>query len=730
MQRTRRDLIPLLVFLLGLMASLAAAAVVSQVAAARRTARFEMLADNAVSAIRARMLAQLTLLRATAGFFTASTEVTPDEFRRFVARLRLNHYYAGVLGMGYAEYLPDQASLVRFERETRAAGLPGYHVWPDGPRRDYSAIRYLEPLNERNRFAIGYDMLSEPTRRAAMEAARFTDEARVSGRVRLVQEIGPAKQPGFLIYLALFGRSGSGSQLRGWVYSPLRAYDLFGAIFAERDLSQLTIEVFDQQPGEDHLLYRSGTIQPHPSVQRIRRIEIGGQTWVVRLTSTPSFDDEQSFPLPALVVAGGALVSLLVAILMSQQLRARMRTEHEVEARTAELRDANARMSAEATARADAEAQVRQMQKMEAIGQLTGGIAHDFNNMLAVVLGNLDIAERRADDPDKVRRAVSHAREGATRAAQLTQRLLAFGRRQSLDPHPIDVNALIRGMAELLHRALGEAIKLDTRLAENLWRSFADSVQLENAILNLVINARDAMPGGGTVTVSTANVHGVTESEKPHDFVSISVRDTGHGMSDDVAARAVEPFFTTKEIGRGTGLGLSQVFGFVTQSGGSLQLDTAPGQGTTVTILLPRDRRRSKTARLPGDEDDGLMVANGRPDEVVLVVEDEEQVRSITVEMLRELGYTVIEAANGEDALAELKQRPDVALLFTDLIMPGMNGRDLAALARQQRPELRVLYATGYAPDEMLGSERDLPVLRKPFESVQLARAVRQVLDD
>jgi CheY-like chemotaxis protein len=272
-------------------------------------------------------------------------------------------------------------------------------------------------------------------------------------------------------------------------------------------------------------------------------------------------------------------------------------------------------------------------------------------------------------------------------------------------------------------------VKLDTRLAGDLWRSFADSVQLENAILNLVINARDAMQGGGTVTIETANVHVAADSDEPRDFVSIAVRDTGHGMSKDVAARAVEPFFTTKEIGRGTGLGLSQVFGFVTQSGGSLELDSAPNQGTTVTILLPRDRRRAATAPRLGDEDDGLMVANGRADEVVLVVEDEDQVRSITVEMLNELGYTVIEAAGGEEALAVLEQRPDIALLFTDLVMPGMNGRELSALARQQHPALRVLYATGYAPDEMLGPDRDIPILRKPFESAQLARAVRQVLD-
>jgi CheY-like chemotaxis protein len=212
------------------------------------------------------------------------------------------------------------------------------------------------------------------------------------------------------------------------------------------------------------------------------------------------------------------------------------------------------------------------------------------------------------------------------------------------------------------------------------------------------------------------------------DFVSVAVRDTGCGMSQDVLARAIEPFFTTKAIGRGTGLGLSQVYGFVTQSGGSLDVDSAPGRGTTVTILLPRDRRRATAGHRPGEAND-LMVANGHPGEVILVVEDEEQVRRITVEMLRELDYTVLEAGSGEEALALLKQHPDISLLFTDLVMPGMNGRQLSARAQQLRPGLPVLYATGYAPDGLLGSDRDIPMLRKPFESVQLARAIRQVLD-
>jgi CheY-like chemotaxis protein len=235
------------------------------------------------------------------------------------------------------------------------------------------------------------------------------------------------------------------------------------------------------------------------------------------------------------------------------------------------------------------------------------------------------------------------------------------------------------------------------------------------------------MPDGGTVTIETANVEG---DGGEGDFVSIAVRDTGHGMSEDVAARALEPFFTTKAMGKGTGLGLSQVYGFVTQSGGALDLASTPGEGTSVALLLPRDRSAGATSHEPDDA--GATVPGGRSDETILVAEDEEQVRQIAVETLRELGYGVVEAESGEEALAVLQDRPDVALLFTDIVMPGMEGRRLAALARQQRPKLPILYTTGYAPDGPLdrpGSGDDALILRKPFESAQLARAVRHALD-
>jgi len=390
------------------------------------------------------------------------------------------------------------------------------------------------------------------------------------------------------------------------------------------------------------------------------------------------------------------------------------------------------RAAAEALRRTEEE--LRQAQKMEAVGQLTGGIAHDFNNMLAIVIGSLDLAQRRIERGDAAGRYIDAAREGALRAAGLTQRLLAFSRRQPLSPKIVNLNRLVGEMSELLSRTLGEPVTLETVLAGGLWPVRVDPHQMESALVNLAVNARDAMPDGGRLTVRTANLsaQAAMASGQPgleaQDYVTISVADRGAGMTPDVLERVFEPFFTTKAVGKGTGLGLSMVYGFVRQSGGEVAIVSEPGEGTTVTIYLPR------RAGAEADIEAGAPAASPRAagGEVVLVVEDEDEVRQMSVEALTELGYQVCSAAGGEAALQVMAGLPRLDLLFTDVVMPGMTGRQLAETARARAPGLKVLYTTGYTPDSVVHDgvmDEGVELLPKPFSISELADKVRAVLD-
>lgn len=384
---------------------------------------------------------------------------------------------------------------------------------------------------------------------------------------------------------------------------------------------------------------------------------------------------------------------------------------------------------------------LRQSQKMEAVGQLTGGIAHDFNNLLTVVTGNIDMAGRALDaahvEDARSRRALDNAMKGATRAATLTQRLLAFSRRQPLAPRAIDVDRLLAGMSDLLNRSLGETIRLELVTAPGLWRVEADPNQLESAILNLAVNARDAMPGGGDLLIETANArldeeYVASQAEvAPGQYVVIAVTDTGEGMDRGTLTRVFEPFFTTKEVGKGTGLGLSMVYGFVKQSGGNVKVYSEEGRGTTVKIYLPR-----LLSEAASDEEEALVIAGlevSARRETVLAVEDDDDVRAYTVECLRELGYRVLEAHDGPSALRLLeRQEEQIDLLFTDVVMPGMSGSELAHAARERQPALKVLYTSGYTRNAIVHGGRLDPgveMIPKPFAFSALAQKVRDVLD-
>jgi signal transduction histidine kinase len=449
-----------------------------------------------------------------------------------------------------------------------------------------------------------------------------------------------------------------------------------------------------------------------------------GQRWVLgRADRLPETDE-----------LGGGMVCVFTDIseryLAEQQLERLNRTlEARVAERTAELAEAADRLRDEMAHRERAESALRQAQKMEAIGQLTGGVAHDFNNLLTGVLSNLELVKRHLGDADEnVLRFAKAAMDGAARGAALTQRLLAFSRQQTLEPRAVDLGQTVQAVADLARRTVGENIRLEVAAQAGL-NAWCDLNQLENALLNLIVNARDAMPQGGRVTLSTgaAELDSRVGEAAPGRYVTIAVSDTGTGMAPDVAERAFDPFFTTKPVGQGTGLGLSQVYGFAVQSGGHVQMQSRLGEGTTVCLYLPR--HVGTTVERPAEPEPAAQPTGGQK---LLVVEDDAIVRLALVQTLLDLGYEVTEAPGGPKALALLKEGGRVDLLITDVGLPGMSGRELAEAARELRPTLKTLFITGYAEGSPqrggeLGSREF--VLPKPFTTAKLSARVAQVLD-
>jgi signal transduction histidine kinase/ActR/RegA family two-component response regulator len=413
------------------------------------------------------------------------------------------------------------------------------------------------------------------------------------------------------------------------------------------------------------------------------------------------------------------------------------------------LRERTALLEDEAKLRRETEDKLRQAQKLEAVGRLTGGIAHDLNNLLTIILGNLDTLRRRLSNPsslplsDETNAALLEladaAQQGARSAAQLTHRLLAFARRQPLEPVKVDLNLLVSGVTEFLRRTLGETIGLECILGGGLWPIFADRNQLESALVNLCVNSRDAMPNGGKLTIETSNAYldeiyaAQFDGVAPGQYVSISVTDTGTGIPAEALEHIFEPFFTTKLGGKGSGLGLAMVYGFVKQLGGHIRVYSEPGQGTTVRMYLPRpmhaeEMRAAPPARLA----DTARVPRATRQETLLVVEDNQSVRRYARSALEELGYSVIDAGSTEEALRVLEGRTQVDLLFTDVVLPDANGRELWEMALKLRPNLPVLFTTGYTRNAIIHQQRldaGVKFLNKPYTQRELAIKIRDVLD-
>ena len=446
--------------------------------------------------------------------------------------------------------------------------------------------------------------------------------------------------------------------------------------------------------------------------------------------------------LGIIVGLGGIFLGVVAVQALRQNAQARRAAESEadraealeqaVRDRTQELWEANQALKAEAAEREAAEAQLRQVQKMEAVGQLTGGIAHDFNNMLAVVVGGIDLALRRLNGPRReVMTHLNNAMEGATRAAALTRRLLSFARSEPLLPERVDSTDLIAGMSDLLDRTLGERIRLDVDLARGAWPIYVDPHQLENAIVNLAVNARDAMGGDGLMRIATRNVKLAANQVgdvQAGDYVEISVTDTGCGMTPEVLDRAFEPFFTTKPVGKGTGLGLSQIFGFAHQSGGEVGIESQPGKGTTVSIYLPRTEVAAKVRVHPAvvqrADNAEAHVAGAR----IMLVEDDPRVRTATVDALEDLDYEPAACGSGAEAI-ELFGKREFDLVITDVIMPEMTGPELIRhLKATHDRDFAVLFVTGYVGEGESDDLRGYELLRKPFTVGALAGAVAAAL--
>lgn len=428
-----------------------------------------------------------------------------------------------------------------------------------------------------------------------------------------------------------------------------------------------------------------------------------------------------------------------VKALMEAQKAAAENLEALVIARTQELEKANAELKNQMAERERVEASLRQSQKMEAVGQLTGGLAHDFNNLLTAISGGLELTRARLSQgkADSVDRYIYAAQGAVKKAASLTHRLLAFSRRQTLEPKPTSVNRLVADMEELIRRTVGPAIDIEVVSASGLWTTLVDRNQLENALLNLCLNARDAMPEGGRLTIETANrwLNERTARELdvlPGQYVSLSVVDTGIGMAPDVAAHAFDPFYTTKPLGQGTGLGLSMIYGFARQSGGQIRISSEVDRGTTMCLYLPRHGDEPTAAddavSLPGP------IRSRGEGKAVLVIDDESSIRMLVADVLTDAGYSVIEAANGQAGLRILQSTARVDFLISDIGLPGgLNGRQVADAARKLRPGLRVLFITGYAENALVGDgqlEKGMHVLAKPFEVERLATKIHELINN
>ncbi|WP_158598048.1 CHASE domain-containing protein [Noviherbaspirillum saxi] len=810
------------------------------------------------------------VLRGTKAFLQGAPHKARNEFHVYINTLQLTEQFPGIQGIGISEIIPH-ARLTSHIAEVRQEGFPNYTVWPPGERDILTSITQIEPFDERNQRAFGFDMYSQPVRRTAMAQARDSGRAALSGKITLVQESGTGIQPGFLMYLAVY-RAGMDTHtveqrrnsIVGWVYAPFRIADFLQGLGGERS-SDLTIRIYDGPvKSEAACLYGCTSANSTPALMHVTEsIHIAGRPWLLEIQSSPALERRLSTTAPELIALSGVVVAALLSLLAWSLATRRARATDLAETMTRELKASHDRLEVEQdrmkvilensheafiaideqgvitdwnrqaertfgwtaaqaigrnlaktiipedqrdahnagfqrflktgtgpvinrrievsalhrngtvvpielaiaavrsengyTANAfirdltqrklaeahEAERQktldetrqaLQQAQKMEAVGKLTGGVAHDFNNVLQIISGNIQMLLYGGGTKEQHEKRLHDVMGAVDKAANLSSQLLAFARRQPLQPRVVNVCTLLGAMDDMVRRVLGAEITVETMVIDSRCNTLVDPNQLENVILNLVINARDAMNGRGTLTIEVDHVEMGNDDVEPFPdllpghYVLLAISDTGVGMNADVMAQAFEPFFTTKPVGEGTGLGLSMVYGFVKQSGGHIKIYSEIGQGTSVKIYLPSSNELEQHTSGPAPKD---VVIGGN--ETILLVEDDLDIQSSVGDMLLELGYHVVTANDGASALGILNRGAAIDLLFTDVVMPGpVSSTALVEQAKRIAPQIAVLFTSGYTQNAIVHGGRLDPgvhLLSKPYHRDQMARMVRQILD-
>jgi len=683
---------------------------------------FRLLSQEIVDKIHSGLAEQEIFLAQLERSFSGPTFVSRAEFRHLAQNLLQR--FSTIQAVKWAPRVGPQQR-AGFE-EAQQAELPGFEIRevdPSGQRRRageralYYPVTYVEPLKG-NEHIVGFDLASEPGRNNAVEEAVNTGSVRTTPPIRLVQE--RAEQAGILVIFAVQ----AGPNGPGVVSVALRMGTFISGLMAPVT-AMLDVRLIDAS-SEKPLYDRFAAATNHPSYSD--SFAFGGRHYRVETAPTAFYlDRHRGWQSWNVLVAGVISTGLLGALLLLGTGYTR-RIETVVDQRTHDLEAVNRRLQLEIKDRQQAEAQLRQAQRMEAIGQLTGGIAHDFNNLLMVIGGNAALLREKAENEIIERRASAIIR-AAEQGERLTRQLLAFSRLQMLRPETLNLRDRTREIAEMLSRSLREDIEFGIEFPEGLWPVTVDPAEFELALLNIGVNARDAMPNGGCFHVTASNISLRSNRSGNEglagDFIALALSDSGAGMTTEVQSRAFEPFFTTKGVGLGTGLGLSQVYGFAKQSGGTALIDSEPGKGTTITLLLPRATTVTAASR-PAVGDAVLPAMPAR----ILLVEDDGEVAKVTTELLQDIGSEAVVASDGEAALAEVERNAVIDLVISDVVMPGgMSGIDLARRLRERRPQLPVLLASGYSQYAPEIVEEGFVLVEKPYSRDALARAIQRAIE-